>query len=456
MMYAVIDIETTGGNTQQDAIMEIAILLHDGKAVTDSWSSLVNPQRRIPFRITELTGITKQLVQDEPKFYEVARRIVEMTEGRTIVAHNAKFDYQFIRNAFKALAFDFKRPQLCTLALSRHLLPGLKSYRLGHVCESLEIPFKLRHRALSDAEATAELLTRLLEMKAQRSSDFQPSLVTRTSPEAALMKDRIDELPHKTGVYYFYDARHHLIYIGKSVDIRSRVLSHFSNHTTTKALEMKSQIRHIRYEETGSELVALLKESEEIKQFKPVFNRAQRRSEFRVGLYSKISSEGYREFSVERIRKNGPEAVAAFSSMKSARGFLERMIEELQLCQRYCGIHRMKGPCFHYSIKRCLGACVGEEEVEAYNERARMIVDRLRLSYGNLLIVDKGRHPGEKSLVGIEQGKYLGYGFLEAELMDNGIELLKHCLEPKMDNRDVRQIIGLYLRQEKPEKVLRW
>ncbi len=455
-MYAVIDIETTGGNTQQDAIIEIAILQHDGKEITGSWSTLIHPQRRIPFRITELTGIDKRMVADSPKFYEVARTIVEMTEGRTIVAHNAKFDYQFIRNAFKALAFDFKREQLCILALARQLVPGLKSYRLGHVCTALDIPFHLSHRALADAESAAHLLTRLLEIRTQKALDETKPLVTRTSPEAALMKDRIDELPHTTGVYYFFNARHDLIYIGKSVDIRSRVLSHFSNHTTTKALEMRSQIRHIRFEETGSELVALLKESEEIKRYQPRFNRAQRRTEYRAGLHSTVDEAGYIDFWVERYRKKGPQPVAAFATMKGARGFLERMMEEFQLCQSHCGMHRMQGACFHYNIKKCLGACVNEESPEDYNLRASQVLDRLKMAHQNMMIVDRGRHEGEKSLVGIENGKYLGYGFVEEELLGNEVAMLKHCLDPKMDNRDVRQIIGLYLRQEKAEKVLQW
>lgn len=455
-MYAIVDLETTGGNSHSDQIIEVAILLHDGEQVTETFSSLVNPFRRIPYRITSITGITQQMVSDAPRFFEIAKTIVQLTEDRTLVAHNAKFDFQFLRQAFKSLAFDFKREQICTLALSRQLLPRQRSYKLGALCKAMDIPFRIGHRAQADAEATAQLFTRLLDIRQGRTQEAIHAKARFANPEANLHKDRIDQLPKEAGVYYFYNANRELIYIGKSVDIRSRVLSHFANHTTTRALEMKSQIAHIRCEVTGSELVALLKESEEIKLHKPPFNRAQRRSVFRHGVFSDRDEAGYLKIWVERIRKNGPAPVAAFSTVKGAKGFLERMLEEYELCQRHCGLHRMKGPCFYYTIHKCKGACIGEESAEDYNARAEKVLDRLQFEHENMIIIDKGRHEGEKSIVGVERGKYLGYTFIEAELMSNDPKLLKTCLEEKMDNRDVRKIISLYLRQQKAEKILHW
>ncbi len=455
-MYAIIDLETTGGNASSDKIIEIAIVLHNGEEVEDVWATLINPEKRVPYRITGLTGISNDMVKGAPKFYEVARKVVEMTEGRTIVAHNARFDYQFIRNAFKELGYPFKSEVLCTLALSRKLLPNQSSYALRKLCKTLDIPLTVQHRALGDAKATAELLEILLKIKAGDPLILGKPAPGRMGPEASLHKEMIDALPHSTGVYYFFNARRDLIYIGKSVDIRSRILSHFSNHSTVKALEMKQQIAHIRYEETGSELIALLKESEEIKKYQPVFNRAQRRSEFRIGVFSHFDEKGYLQFRVDRMRKRGIEAEAAFTSVREAKGFLERMLHEFELCQRHLGIHRLTGPCFYHSIHKCRGACIEKESPEDYNARAEGVLDKLRYRHGNMLIVDKGRHEEEKSLVGIVNGKYIGYGFLESELMSNDSQLLLNCLHAKMDNRDVRQIIKLYLRQDKQEQIMTW
>lgn len=455
-MYAIIDLETTGGNSNSDQIIEIAILLHDGKQVTDSFSSLVNPFKRIPYRITSITGITQQMVEGAPRFYEVAKQVVQMTEGRTLVAHNARFDYQFLRNAFKSLAFDYKREQICTLALARQVVPGLKSYKLGSLCKHFKIPLQAAHRAQGDAEATVQLFERLMEIRNARTREEIKANARFANPEANLHKDRIDQLPKETGVYYFYNASRQLIYIGKSVDIRSRVLSHFANHTTTRALEMKQQISHIGCEVTGSELVALLKESEEIKVHKPIFNRAQRKSIFRTGMYLEEEPDGYLRITVEKIRKDGPTPLAVFSSARGARGFLEAMVERYELCQKYCGMHRMQGACFHYTIHKCKGACIKAEPPEAYNARAMELVERLRFQHENMIIVDQGRGEGESAIVGVENGRYLGYAFIENELLENDPKLLRQCLEPKMDNRDVRQIISLYLRQDKATKVIHW
>ncbi len=454
-MFAIIDIETTGGNTQGDRVTEIAILLHDGTKVVGEFSSLVDPEKRIPYRISSITGITNELVTGAPKFYEIARKIVEMTEGCTLVAHNAKFDYGFIRNEFKSLGFDYKRQVLCTVEMSRSLIPGKKTYRLGPLCQSLGLEVKTFHRALADAQSTVLLFEHLQELAKGRSRDLsEASQLSRMNPDANLKKDQIDRLPNETGVYYFYDERNQLIYVGKSVDIRSRVLNHFANNTNNKAVEMKAQIAHIRYAVTGSELVALLKESDEIKRFKPIFNRAQRRSRFNVGLFANRDPAGYLTFRTEHIRKGGQEPVSAFSSVAEARGYLERMLDELQLCQRHLGLQKVKGPCFSFAIHKCKGACIGHEEPDSYNERAQMVVDRLKYSGENMLIVDRGRHEAERSLVLVENGRYAGYGFVESEFVESEVASLRACVQQFPDNKDVRQIINLYLRQGKAEKVV--
>lgn len=455
-MYAVVDIETTGGNAKSDRIIEIAVLLHDGEKITGEFSTLVQPERHLPYRISGITGISKQMLEGAPKFYEVARQVVEMTEGRTIVAHNARFDYQFLRNEFGSLGFDYTRDTLCTLQLARRLVPGKRSYKLSYLANTLGIEMKTHHRAKADAETCAKIMVELLRLKKGNPEVELLSDNRRLSPDAEMHKELIDQLPHETGVYYFYNKERDLIYIGKSVDIRGRILSHFSNDTTAKAVEMKQHIVHIDYELTGSELVALLKESEEIKRYKPRFNRAQRKSRFNYGLYAETDANGYLQFKTERIKENGPSPVAAFSSFKESKGYLYGMLEKYELCQSLTGLHRMSGPCFYHSIRKCAGACVGKESAEDYNARARKVISHVQYDKPNMLIVDVGREEGEKSLVCVENGIYLGYGFVETEFLDNDVSLLKACLESRMDNKDVRQIIKLYLRQEKPEAIRTW
>ena len=301
-MYAIIDIETTGGSPRHERITEIAIYIFDGEKILREYTTLVNPDRSIPYFITGLTGITNEMVADAPMFFEVARDIVEITEGMTFVAHNARFDYSFIRQEFKNLGYNFNRKVLDTVSLARKLLPGHKSYSLGKLCNDLDIKINGRHRAAGDALATVELFRILLEaekeqdkelIKNARNSKLNPDFDTSV----------LERLPEEPGVYYFYNKDNKLIYIGKSKNIRSRVMSHLSNNRSKRAMEMRENIVTIDWEPTGNELIALLKESEEIKRDKPIYNRAQRRSGFQWGIYHYTNQEGYACFECQQSER---------------------------------------------------------------------------------------------------------------------------------------------------------
>ena len=209
-MYAIIDIETTGGNASRERITEIAIFIHDGKQVVNEYSTLVNPECKVPPFVARLTGITDEMLVNAPKFYEVARDIVEITEGCTFVAHNAAFDYSFVKQEFLNLGYKYKRPVLCTVKMSRKLLPGHKSYSLGNLCNSLGIQITSRHRAAGDALATVKLFDRLLSV------DPTLNQIPTDGLHPSLDRTVFSSLPSTAGVYYFHDENAKLLYIGKS------------------------------------------------------------------------------------------------------------------------------------------------------------------------------------------------------------------------------------------------
>ncbi|HER09292.1 MAG TPA: exonuclease [Bacteroides sp.] len=455
-MFAILDIETTGGSPATEKITEIAIFFHDGNRVVDEWCTLLNPERPIPHFITGLTGITNEMVAGAPRFFEVAKELVERTEDHVIVGHNVQFDYGFIRSEFKRLGFDFSRKTLCTVRLSRRAFPGYRSYSLGKICRELGIEVTDRHRAAGDAMATVKLFERIRDQQEAAGIFELESGKTgryKNLNEHITVED-IEHLPEACGTYYFHDDRQQLLYIGKSRNIRQRVLSHLGNATSRRALEMKQRIHSVTYELTGSELIALLKESREIKELKPLFNRAQKRSLYYWGLYTGRDEYGYVTFRLQRISETADDPVTCYQTKKEAREALTRMVEKHWLCQKLSGLYQTDGACFHYSIRQCNGACIQHEAVTAYNKRAEALLDSLKLDRGNVLIIDRGREPEERSLVRIEKGMYLGYGYISVNNAYLGIEQMLDSIQPSLDNRDVRQILKNWLRNNRVEKML--
>jgi DNA polymerase-3 subunit epsilon len=454
-MYAIVDIETTGGSARIEKITEIAVYLHDGNEITGEFVSLVNPERNIPYFITNLTGITNDMVEDAPRFYEIARQIIEMTEGRIFVAHNARFDYSFIRQEYKSLGFNFKRSILDTVALSRKLLPGHKSYSLGNICKDLSITINGRHRAAGDALATAKLLEILIakdtEINGSSSSLLKNTKVSKLNPKLNITK--IDSIPDEPGIYYFYNEKGDLIYIGKSRNLRQRISTHLSNNSTNRAMEMRDHITDIDWVTTGSELIALLKESFEIKINKPVFNRAQRRTGFQWGIFSFIDENGYLNFRYGQI--NDDEIpVSVFTSKEKTKSKLGSLIETYDLCQKLSGLYETEGACFHYQVGICKGACIGKESPEDYNERAEKAAEEFTFTRRNFFIIDKGREDEERCAVKIVNGKYIGYGYFNINDMGFGLSAVHECIVPSGDNSDIRVILKQYLKSNRVEKII--
>lgn len=449
-MFAVIDIETTGARPDRDRITEIAILLHDGENVVKRYSTLINPECKIPLEITRLTGISDDMVRNAPPFYAVAKDIVELTEGAVFVAHNVRFDYGFIKNAFRELGYMYQRKTLCTVRLSRSTFKGLPSYSLGNLCESLDIRIKDRHRALGDAEATAILLSRIIERQGIPEKDWLAEETAKTAYPPLLKEETVHQIPdHSTGVYYFYNRHGHIIYVGKAIDIKKRMMQHFAinGKESPKGIQMKAEIADIKYTVTGNELLALLLESDEIKRLKPIYNVQQKRSRAVpfFGIFNEYDDKGYITLTVRKL-KDGDEPMNTADNVHSAREILQSMVDRYRLCLSKCNLHNMPGPCFNKHLHQCDGACTGDELPETYNDRALAAIKKHSFHMESFLIIGKGREGGEISVVCIERGQYKGFGYIEGEAEDHSLADLKSCLKPFAHNRDIQQILCTHLR----------
>lgn len=459
-MYAVVDIETTGGSPKTEKITEIAIYITDGKELVDEFITLINPEKTIPYFITSLTGITNEMVEDAPKFYEIAKKIVELTEDKILVAHNAHFDYRFIRSEFKSLGYDFSRDVLCTLQLSRRIFPGHRSYSLGNICHDLGIINESRHRAAGDALATVKLLELLLHKCNENGGDNLLSAASRHSLKnlhPMLDPKVIENLPEESGVYYFLNDQNQVIYIGKSRNIKQRVYSHFVNNGSRRAIELKENIASVEFEVTGSELIALLIESSEIKKHSPYYNRAQKRKVMQYGLYSYKDANGYLNLQIDRtaLRLNDTP-YTCFTSQSEARTVLSRLTEKYWLCQKLCGLYETEGACFHYGIRQCNGACIGKESPAVYNNRVTKALSTFYYDNRNFMIIDKGRNHSERSIIQVENGKYMGFGYLNTEESYVHLDALIDCIKIYEDNRDIHQIIRSYLNHNEVEKIIKY
>ncbi len=449
-LFAVVDIETTGLRVKDDRITEVAVLVYNGSEIVESFHSLINPERYVPEFITQLTGINNEMLETAPRFFEVAKAIVEITEGKVFVAHNAHFDFTFLKNEFKSLGFNFQRKTLCTARLSRKILPGLPSYALDKICRHLNISIKDRHRAMGDAEATCELLG-ILKTRSEKKLErniIDREIKVRNLPPKVKIED-FEALPEETGVYYFLDEAGSIIYIGKSINIKKRIASHFStNLDSKKSIEFKNRVASIDYVLTGSELIAELLESDEIKQHKPLFNRAQRNSRHNYGVFSRKGRDGYLRLYVDRTKTQTKTAHYLAQRADGARRALYAKIEQFGLCMKLCDLYSSDGACFAYQVKQCQGACIGEEEPALYNARVEQAIDSFgQLARKSFFVLTPGRERGEKAMVCIERGRYLGFAYLQEDQAIQTLEDAKSYITRYRDNRDVQKIIRSWIKK---------
>jgi DNA polymerase-3 subunit epsilon len=415
---------------------------------------LVNPEKPIQPFVVKLTGINNAMLRSAPKFYEIAKRIIEITENCIVVAHNASFDYRILRTEFTRLGYDYIKPTLCTVELSQKLIPGQLSYSLGKLVRSLGIPVTDRHRASGDAMATVKLFKMLLAKDVEKEiliSLIKAEIKKGLSPK---LLDIVESMPSKTGIYYIHNEKGDLIYIGKSRNIKKRINQHFTG-TSGKSKKIQRDVFAVTYEVTGSELIGLLKESEEIKINKPIFNTSQRKSIFQWALYQEKDENGYHTLKVLKADGRKKE-ITSFSTYLEGKNMLLNVTAEYNLCQKLNGLYETQNGCFQQKIQECNGACLGLESPEVYNERVEEFIQNVSFEHNNMVIIDRGRSLEERSAVLIENGIYKGYCFFDLNYQVNNIEILKNIIIPMQNNRDTRTIIQGYLRRNKVMKIIKF
>jgi DNA polymerase III subunit epsilon len=456
--YAIVDIETTGGLGRGERITEIAIVLHDGSQVLDTFTTLLNPEQRIPWNITVLTGITDAMVANAPRFFEVAKQIVTITEGAIFVAHNVSFDYYFIREEFARLGYSYTRPQLCTVRLSRKVFPGLPSYSLSNLKQHFRIYSERSHRALDDTLATVNIFERILATK--EASEHIEVFVNQGIKESKLPRNislaRLREAPEACGIYYLYDEAGTVIYVGKSLNIRKRLHDHFADHTA-KGEKMREGVADFSVEVTGSELVALLFESAEIKRIQPRINKAQRIKKFDGAIFTYLDERGYRCFAYGKntiANAKKMTFLADYAKLDHARNHLQAAAHQNELCQRLCSLDFSTNACFMYALKKCNGACIGAEPVADYNARAEVVMARFQKGLSDsFFLVEPGRTHDEWAVVGVRDGVYQGYGYLDR----HGTEAeLEACLNRPFNDPEAGRIIYGYMEKKVGLKKINW
>jgi len=431
-MYSILDIESTGGKYNEEGIMEIAIYQFDGREVTDQFSSLINPERRIQPFVVKLTGINEKMLQGAPKFYELAKRIIEITEGTTIVAHNAQFDYRILRTEFRRLGYDFQRKTLCTVELSKRLIPDAESHSLGKLVRSLGIAVSDRHRAQGDALATLKLFEILLN-KDQDKSILQSVVRAEEYGELSQRQlDMVENLPAEVGVYFLHNKDGEVIFTGKTKNIQKRVNQHFTN-AGELALRLQKETREVTYELSGTELIALLREYQLRKKLRPRHNPLKSKP-----LYSyewiEDSVQGYNAIRIRKSVKK-EQGLLYFPSYLAAQQALNQWQE-------------------HHNLRLRADKSYPEDELdeapEEYNKRWQTTLEKLRLGNKTFALVDKGRKLGEKSVILVRSGQLIGYGYTELERQINNLSILEKLLSPVKDDHNTRYLLEYHLLQ-KPE-----
>ncbi|RZJ35449.1 MAG: DNA polymerase III subunit epsilon [Flavobacterium sp.] len=446
--FAIVDIETTGGNASGSRITEIAVIIHDGQNVLDRWETLVNPQKEIPVSIFALTGINNEMVSRAPIFDDIAEKVLEMLTDRIFVAHNVNFDYSFIKHQLEESGFKWTAKKLCTVRAARKIRPGFSSYSLGNLCRSLEIPIENRHRAGGDADATAILFSQLVEWDFMGEID---KMIKKTSQDQRLPPnlppEDFEQLPEKPGVYYFYNQAKKVVYVGKAINLKKRVASHFTGHNVKPQRQnFLRDIYGISFEVCATELMALLLECSEIKKLWPTYNRALKRFEAKFGLYEYEARNGYRYLAIGKVTKF-QSTIEVFNSEYDGINLLQNLSQKFGIDPRFCKYGQAQDPLIRADLSDL-------PDVDLHNEQVENALEFLIKNRPSFAVIDKGRSADERSCIWVENGHFYGMGYISSDVGFSEPSQVRDHVTPYRSNHYIMQLINSFA-DKYPSKVVR-
>ena len=414
-IYAIVDIETTGGFAAKNNITEIAILLIENGIVIKEFHSLINPLIKIPFYISQLTGIKDEMVANAPTFDEIADQIYDLLRDSVFVAHNVIFDFSFIHHNLKKLGYVWNPVKLCTVRLSRQIFPNLNSYSLGKLCTSLNIQLENRHRAFGDASATAILFKELLKnddngliLKMQKKNLIDVKLPNHFDPE------NFNQLPNTYGVYLFRDKANKVVYIGKANNLKKRVQQHFSgNNITSRRQSFLNEIYSVDFIETGSEIMALLEEAKLIKHYWPKFNSALKRFEPKFDIISYQDQNKFLRLTIVKHQKNNV-AIKSYDRVYDATNSLLNTLKNNELNPMYCRFYNQEK--FDNQIIEDINSKFHNESLTAHNHKFYLAMDEIIGQSKSYVIKVNGRNSSEYGYILVKDDLAYSFGFIDKDV----------------------------------------
>ena len=434
----ILDCETTGGKATYHRIIELGYMIIDGGQCVHRHQQFINPETSIPPGIQRLTGIRPEMLSDAPRFRDIAEELLTILKDRILVAHNARFDYGFLKNEFKRCGLDYKSKPLCSVKFSRRLYPQFRRHSLDQIIRRFQFNIEHRHRAFDDAEVIHQFF--LKSSALFHEDDIEAAcldLLKTSSLPVNLERSEVEKLPSSPGVYHFYDQQNRLLYTGKSVNIKSRVMSHFhQDHSNNKDLTLSQKIAHIDHQKTPTDFGAQILESRLIKTMQPLHNYRLRRVRKLYQIKLSTNNDGYMKAGVEMIRTDASvddEKFGLFRSKRQAMKKLEKLADQHFLCHQLLDLEpqnnaKTSRPCFRYQLKKCLGACVCQEPAESYNERLMAALRNYEIKvwpWQSAIVVEE-RNPSDSEMV----AWHLIYHWRHLAVLDDLSDLHDHGFAP--------------------------
>jgi DNA polymerase-3 subunit epsilon len=431
-----LDCETTGGKATYHRIIEIGLLIIENGALIEKWQTFIDPKVPLPPFIQRLTGISPGMLNGAPEFSQIAEELLSKLKGRTLVAHNARFDYSFLKNEFERVGMSYNNKPLCSVKFSRNLYPQFKRHGLSQIIERFGLSIENRHRALDDAEMVYQFFQKSSALFADDEiAATCKVLLKRPSLPTLLDPKEVEKLPASAGVYYFYDEKGVLLYVGKSVHIRNRVMSHFSSdHKNPKDLQMSTKIAHVDFETAPSDFGAQIRESNQIKALAPLYNRRLRKVRKLFQYRSTQDTNGYLRLNIESIETADTEVEQQFGLFRSPRQAskqMEKLADQFFLCHQLLGLesHRNSSQgCFRSQLKKCFGACHGAESAQSYNQRMGAALKNYQIKLwpyvGPILLEERDpQMPDQVAFHLVDRWRYLAKLPILEDVYDFGYQL---------------------------------